>query len=158
MSFPTQDTIFGTIIYKDKKYDILNNPLEKTLYQKITQYKKDNDCVISTAPWNNNKFQWIIEDDELYLVSIKFKLCQNKNNLISEIFNIKKLFASWLNDDVKLLISKKEIEHINNGKVKVQRDILILKFSNGILIDTINEIEEYKTLNLEYYIGDDNEN
>ncbi len=152
MSFPIQDTIFGTIIYKDKKYDLLANPLDKILYQKITQYKKDNDCSISTAPWNNNRFQWIIEDDKLYLVSIKFKLCQNKNNLISEIFDTKKLFASWLTDDIKLLISKKEIEHMNNDKVKMQRDILILKFSNGILIDIINTTEEYKTLNLEYYI------
>ena len=154
MSFPTQDTIFGIIIYKDKQYDLLTNPLDETLYQKITKYKKDNDCSISTAPWNNNKFQWIVEDNKLYLVSIKFKLCQNENNLISEIFDTKKLFASWHNNDVKLLISKKEMEHIKNGKVKIQRDILILKFSNGILIDTINEIEEYKTLNLKYYINE----
>ena len=152
MSFPTQETIFGTIIYKDKQYDLLTNPLDKILYQKITQYKKDNDCGISTAPWNNNKFQWIVEDDKLYLVSIKFKLCQNENNLISEIFDTKKLFASYFNDDIKLLVSKKELEQIKNSKVKMQRDILILKFSNGILIDTIDEIEEYKTLNLKCYI------
>jgi len=152
MSFPIQDTIFGTIIYKDKKYDLLANPLDKILYQKITQYKKDNDCGISTAPWNNNKFQWTIEDNKLYLVSIKFKLCQDKNNLISEIFDTKKLFASWFSDDVKLLISKKEIEHIKNSKVKMQRNILILKFANGVLTDTTNSTEEYQALNLEYYI------
>jgi len=85
MSFPTKDTIFGTIIYKDKQYDLLTNPIYKLLYQKITKYKK-------------------------------------------------------------------EIEHMNNGKVKMQRDILRLKFSNGVLIDIIKKTEEYKTLNLEYYI------
>lgn len=34
MSFPTKDTVFGTIFYEDNKYDLLTNPLSEKEYKK----------------------------------------------------------------------------------------------------------------------------
>jgi len=155
MSFPTKDTIYGTIIYDNKKYELLNNPLNESLYHKIIQYKDDNNCGISTAPWSVNNFEWLIEDNKIYLISVKLKLCEKKGNIIFDIFNTNKLFASWLNDKIKLLISKKKIETMKNGKIKMQRDILILKFSEGIVTNARKKTEDYQTLNLKYYIDEE---
>jgi hypothetical protein len=45
MSFSTKDTTFGTIIYKNNKYDLLTNPLSKNEHQKINKYKKAS-CIL----------------------------------------------------------------------------------------------------------------
>jgi hypothetical protein len=152
MGFPTKDTVFGTIFYKDNKYDLLTNPLSEKKYQKLNKYKKENNCGMSTASWNVNNFEWIIDNNKLYLIDIKLKLCKNQDNLINEIFKTSKLFANWLNDDIKLLISKKEIEPSKSSKVKMQRDIFVLNFNNGLLIDSNKITEQYQSFNLKYYI------
>lgn len=152
ISFPTEDTVFGKIQYKNKKYDLLNQPIGKAQSDKINQYKKDNDCGISSAPWSVNKFDWIIKDDKLYLSSIKCKLCKNKENLINNIFNTNELFASWVNKDIKLLVSKKELGNNKQGRMMIEREVLILEFENGSLKKSRLETEQYCLLNLKKYL------
>jgi hypothetical protein len=155
MSFPTKDTIFGTIIYKNNKYDLLTNPLSKNEYQKITKYKKENNCTIIMSPTGWNIFEWLIYDDKLYLTSVKFRQCKNKINAIDEIFHTKKLFASWIDDKIKLLISKKELGKDEQKKMIIEREILIIDFQNGILADLTKEIEQYVSQDLKYYIDEE---
>jgi hydroxymethylpyrimidine pyrophosphatase-like HAD family hydrolase len=156
MSFPTKDTTFGTIIYKNNKYDLLTNPLSKNEHQKINKYKKENNCVVIMSPTGGNVFEWLINDDKLYLISVKFK--QNMNyttNVIDEIFHTKKLLASWVNNEIKMITSKKELGTDAQKKMIIEREILIMDFKNGILVNLAKEIEQYSSSSLKYYIDED---
>lgn len=62
MSIPTSETIFGTIEFQNNTYELLSQPLSNEQFEKIKQYKKDNNCAISSAPWSVNKYKWIVED------------------------------------------------------------------------------------------------
>ena len=152
MSIPTKDTVFGKIQYKNKKYDLLNQPIGKVQSDKLNQYKKDNNCGISSVPWSVNKFEWIIKDDNLYLSSIKCKLCKNKENLINDIFNTSELFASWVNKEITTLVSKKELGNNKQGRMMIEREVLILEFENGSLKKSRLEIEQYRSSNLKNYL------
>jgi len=152
VSIPTKDTVFGKIQYKNKKYDLLNQPIGKVQSDKLNQYKKDNNCGISSVPWSVNKFEWIIKDDNLYLSSIKCKLCKNKENLINDIFNTSELFASWVNKEITTLVSKKELGNNKQGRMMIEREVLILEFENGSLKKSRLEIEQYRSSNLKNYL------
>ena len=147
MSFPTKDVVFGTVIHRDKKYDSVSSLTDtnKEYHKKLQQYKKENQCGISTAPWSSNKTTWIVEDKKLYLVDMRINsiFCKIENNIIQDIFQTDKLFASWLNKDIKLLISKKKIERTEDSKDNVQRDVLVLSFKNGMIVDTKQITEQY---------------
>lgn len=168
MSIPISTTVFGQITIDDITFDLLSQPLSDEQFEKIKQYKKDNKCGRSSAPWSVNKYKWIIEDEKLYLVDIYFKLCEdmkvykvgetipkevNKNYII-DVFGTNKLFASWLNKELKVLIH--EIPEYNNPNKKREkkRKVLMLKFKDGVIISK-NEIEEIYTSNrLQDYIED----
>jgi hypothetical protein len=153
MSFPTKDTTFGTIIYKNNKYDLLTNLLSKNEHQKINKYKKENNCAVVMSPTGGNIFEWLIDDDKLYLISVKFKQHINYTiNVIDDIFHTKKLFASWVNSEIKLITSKKELGTDTQKKMIIEREILIMDFQNGILVNLAKEIEQYSSSNLKYYI------
>ena len=147
MSFPTKDVVFGTVIYRDKKYDSVSSLTDtnKEYHKKLQQYKKENQCGISTAPWSSNKTTWVVEDKKLYLVDMRINsiFCKIEHNIIQDIFQTDKLFASWLNKDIKLLISKKKIERTEDSKDNVQRDVLVLSFKNGMIVDTKQITEQY---------------
>ena len=152
MSIPTKDTVFGKIQYKNKKYDLLNQPIGKVQSDKLNQYKKDNNCGISSAPWSVNKFEWIIKDDKLYLSSIKCKLCKNKENIIKNIFGTDELFASWVNKDIELLVSKKELGNNKQGRMMIEREVLVLNFENGLLKKSKRKTEQYRSSSLKNYL------
>jgi len=156
MSFPTKDTTFGTIIYKNNKYDLLTNPLSKNEHQKINKYKKENNCAIIMSPTGGNIFEWLIDDDKLYLISVKFKQHINYTiNVIDEIFYTKKLLASWVNSEIKMITSKKELGTDVQKKMRIEREILIIDFQDGILVNSTKEIEQYSSSSLKYYIDED---
>lgn len=152
MSIPTKDTVFGKIQYKNKEYDLLNQPIGKIQSDILNQYKKENNCGISSAPWSVNKFEWIIKDDKLYLSSIKCRLCENQENLISDIFDTNELFASWVNKEIKLLVSKKELGLNKQQKMMIEREVIVLNFENGILKHFQKETEQYPSSSLKYYL------
>lgn len=152
MSIPTKDTVFGKIQYENKQYDLLSQPIDKIQSDKLNQYKKENNCGISSASWSVNKFEWIIKDGKLYLLSIKCKLCKNQENLISDIFDTNELFAFWVNKDIKLLISKKELGNNNQGRMMIEREVLILSFENGLLNKLKRETEQYRSSSLKNYL------
>ncbi|MGE3301368.1 MAG: hypothetical protein AB7I39_13165 [Arcobacter sp.] len=152
MSIPISTTVFGQITIDDLTFDLLTQPLSDSQFEKIKQFKKDNNCGISSAPWSVNKYKWILEDDKLHLVDVRFKLCEDKSNNIQNIFDTDKLFASWLNKELKVLIH--EIPEYNNPNKKREkkRKVLMLKFKDGVIISK-NEIEEIYTSNrLQDYI------
>jgi len=156
MSFPTEDTTFGTIIYKNNKYDLLTNPLSKNEYQKINKYKKENNCAIIMSPTGGNIFEWLIDDDKLYLISVKFMQHINYTiNVIDEIFHTKKLFVSWRNSKIKLIISKKELGRDAQKKMLIEREILIMDFQNGMLVNSTKDTEQYISSSLKYYIDEE---
>jgi hypothetical protein len=66
----------------------------------------------------------------------------------------KKLFASWVNSKIKLIISKKELGRDEQKKMIIEREILIMDFQNGILVNLTKEIEQYSSLDLKYYIDE----
>lgn len=146
MSISTKETIFGTITCKNNQYDLLTQPLSEEQFKKIDTYKKANDCGISSAPWQTNKYHWNIEDNKLYLTEVYFDLCPDKSNLIQKIFKEEKVFAKWLNKSIKLLVSKKDIDE--NYR---EREVLILDFNNGMLVDTKKDNEKYKISRLSKY-------
>ena len=45
MSVPMADITFGDIIYKEQKYRILSNPLNKEIREKVAQYKKEKGVI-----------------------------------------------------------------------------------------------------------------
>lgn len=150
MSIPTKDTIFGQITYKNKQYDLLNQPLGEVQADKLYKYKKKNNCGMSSAPWIVNKFEWIIKDDKLYLSSIKCKMCKNKENLISDIFDTNELFASWVDKDIRLLVSKKELGMNEQKRMMIEIEFLILNFKNGLLKNLKKETEQYRSSSLKH--------
>lgn len=152
MSFPSNDTIWGQIDYNNKKYDLLDRPLSNEIWDKINLYKKENMCGVSSASWSSNKFEWIIEDNNLYISSLKCRLCKNKDNLIPAIFKVDKLQALWVNEDMRLVLSKNELGLNNKGKMIIERELLVLAFKKGILISSSKEIEKYTSKSLKYYL------
>ena len=147
MSIPTSETTFGTIEFQNNSYELLSQALSDEQFEKIKQYKKENNYGISSAPWSVNKYKWIIEDDKLYLVDICFKLCDNKSNHIQNIFDTDKLFASWVNREIKLLVSKEDID-----SKKAKREVLVLDVQGGIVKNYKNVVEEYNIPRLRQYM------
>lgn len=78
---------------------------------------------------------------------------QVRKNMIQELFNTDKLFAEWQNKDIKLLI-KQEIHHceIAGRKDHIIRNSRVLKFKDGVLIATNDEVEEFAQGGLKNYI------
>ena len=62
-----------------------------------------------------------------------------------------KLFAKWQNKDLKLLLNKK-IEPIPSNRERVIMDIKVLKFKDGVLIETKNKKEEFTQRTLKDYV------
>lgn len=151
MSFSTKDTIWGQIEYNNRKYDLLDRPLSNEIWDKINLYKKENNCGTSSASWSSNKFEWIIEDNKLFISSLKFRFCKNKNNLIPMIFKVEKLYASWVNENIRLVLSKKELDFNQCNEIQIEREILLLSFKNGILLTSSKEIERYISKSLKDY-------
>jgi len=53
MNFPTKDTTFGEVIYKDKRYKLLSSGLLKIdNLKRILEYKKRKCNLFSSAPWS----------------------------------------------------------------------------------------------------------
>lgn len=148
MSIPTQETVFGTIEFQNNTYDLLSQPLSDEQFEKINQYKKDNNFGISSAPWSVNKYEWVVEDNKLYLIDVRFKLCEDKSNHIQNIFDTDKLFASWVNRELKLLVSKEDIDD-----KRAKREVLILDVQQGILKSNKFTIEEYRVSKMNKYLN-----
>ena len=107
------------------------------------------------SPTGGNIFEWLIDNDKLYLISVKFKQHINYTvNVIDEIFHTKKLFASWVNSKIKLIISKKELGRDEQKKMIIEREILIMDLQDGILVNLTKKIEQYSSLDLKYYIDE----
>jgi len=159
MSFPSNETIYGQVTYNGVKYDLLNNPLGNNEWEKIQKYKKTHNAIISTAPWNVNSYQWKIIDDKLYLVGVTLKFYKNdkitfdivEKECMVDIFKNESIFINYFNGTLKLLVSKKEIQiEKNNWRCICERDILLLRFDNGIISNIKKYTEQYKSNSLKY--------
>ena len=88
-----------------------------------------------------------LEEITTGLEKTRFRVqCMGKKNMIQELFNTDKLFAQWQNEDIKLLLNQ-EAHNIENDKSseKVTMNLRVLKFKDGVLTATNDEIEEFTT-------------
>ena len=148
MSIPTQETVFGTIEFQNKTYYLLSQPLNDKCFEKINKYKKENNCGLSSAPWSVNKYKWVVEDNKLYLIDVRFKLCDDKSNHIQNIFDTDKLFSSWVNYEIKLLVSKEDIDDKS-----AKREVIVLNVQQGMLKGNKSTIEEYRVSKMNKYLN-----
>jgi hypothetical protein len=161
MSMPTRDTIWDKIEIDGQIYDTLNRPLDSKTMQKIKEYKKENGGLFSSAPWITDSYKWSIVDKKLYLNDLTYldkndidpnnKNRTDNTNIIQKIFQTDKLFAKWQNKDLKLLLNKK-IEPTLSNRERVIMDIRVLKFKDGVLIETKNKKEEFTQKTLKDYV------
>lgn len=173
MSLPNKGTTFGKLKFNNHIYEIFSRPLSDDIADKIKKYKKLHKVGMTTNPWHTNKYEWEIINNKIYLTFIYlfdgFKNFHNAKlkNYIFDIFGTDKIFADWLNKDIKLLISKKDILEPDNtmteeekyaiatkGRAFVQREVKVLSFSNGELINESDcFIEKYiEKMRLKDYI------
>jgi len=132
MSVPMPDTTFGDIIYKEKRYRILSNPLNKEIRKKVAQYKREKGIIFSSEPWSSEKYSWEIRENRLYLKKISIFQSQN---LIPTFFNKEEIFAKWYSGSLKVLVEKKQKDIPNQKRSKLLiMKIKVLSFKNGILI------------------------
>ena len=125
MSVPTSTTIFGQLIIKDKIYNLLSQPLGDEQKKIINDFKKEHNCGISSAPWNVNKYKWILENNKLYLIEVFFILCKDKSNLIQKVFNTTKPEAQWLNGEIKVWMGDLE-DYSNSDKPREKKRKLMI--------------------------------
>lgn len=141
MSICTNRTVFGQIIIDGKNYDLLSQPLVHQHHIIIQKFKKDHNCGLSTAPWQHNRYYWILEEDKLYLTEVHFVFCKDNSNLIEKIFGVSKLEASWANKELKILINEGPEYEISDNRNMMKRKVMILGFKNGI-VSSKKEFEE----------------
>lgn len=67
------------------------------------------------------------------------------------IFKVEKLYASWVNENIRLVLSKKELDFNQCNEIQIEREILLLSFKNGILLTSSKEIERYISKSLKDY-------
>lgn len=152
MSFLTSTTVFGQIIINNKSYDLLSQPLSDEEFKKIKQFKKENNCAISSAPWKVNKYKWILENNKLYLIEVFFILCKDKSNLIQKVFDTTKLEAQWLNEEIKIWMQDLE-DYSNQDKPREKkRKLMTLDFKDGVLVSFQERDEIYTTNKLLDYL------
>lgn len=132
------------IIIKEfsKDFDLANNVLEGTAYRDISE----KEIEILTKDYNEKKELYNAEkiklesiyQDKKTLENFSFKYCKNKFNDIYEISNSKKnILKKYLNSNIK---DNEYFDMILIGK--------IYKVSNGVLFDTINQLDFYNEFNL----------
>ena len=165
MSMPTTGTTFGKLKLDNIDYNIFNLPISEDIIVKIQDYKKEHKLGYTSAPWIANKYEWFIEDNKLYLKYMHF-FNDPQDNAMDSIFGISPLFAEWVDEEIKILISKKDILEADNtiteneinavnkqGRILVDREVKILSFSKGILKSVSPTLtERYTQRQLKYYI------
>ncbi len=60
------------------------------------------------------------------------------------LFNQNMIYLYYLDKNIKLLISEKILSKEKNHRVKIKREVLILKFQKGVLVSEIYKSEVYK--------------
>lgn len=180
MSLPRRGTTFGEIEINGETYKIFNCPLSDEIVEKLYKYKTNGAGINTSAPWFTDAYKWSIVNNKLYLNEmnilsfdrelyeksmaeggefyvakskiLKIDSC-SKKNIIQELFNTDKLFAEWQNKDIKLLL-KEEILHceIKGRKDYIKMNSRVLKFKDGVLVSTHDEIEEFAKISFKNYI------
>lgn len=132
------------IIIKEfsKDFDLANNALEGTSYRDVSDKEIEilkKDLKEKKELYNAEKIKLeSIYQDKKTLENFSFKYCQNKFNDIYEISNTKKnILKKYLNSNIE---DNEYFDMILIGK--------IYKVSNGVLFDTINQLDFYNEFNL----------
>ena len=93
MSIPRRDSTWGELLYRGKKYGVLNGfKINQDMLKKYNQYRGDKRCLYSSAPWYTTNVSWVIEDNKLYLT----QLCGK--GLLQELFGSEKILADWVSE------------------------------------------------------------
>ncbi|AZV46111.1 hypothetical protein C3L23_02135 [Nautilia sp. PV-1] len=132
MSFPDNETTRASIKYQNKIYRMFNNPVNDEIMKKYNQVKKGS-C---SAPWIARDFVWTVKNNKLYLCKI-YLILENRDITKDIIQN--ELFADWVNEDLKLFISKEPYIFPQR-----KRKVLILEVKNGIVENSYEKTEIYE--------------
>lgn len=128
----------------DKYCDSCNidSLIQDKLYRKDSllypgKYLKEHEDLISSMCWRGYFAEWILIDDKLYLN--KIIACHDSNLTLSviEIFegNNDKIYADWYSDEI--ILPKGEcLEYVHLGYYSIYEEEVVLKFSNGLLVDS----------------------
>ena len=113
---------FGKIKINGQDFDLLSQPLSNEKKHLIYIYKKINNLMKITEPRGNEFYEWVLENNKLYLTGIYFNKSKNVN-FIKKIFNEEKIQANWL-----------------NGKIKIYKDkIFALEFKQGHCVSKLTK-------------------
>lgn len=118
---------FGKIKINGQEFDLLNQPLSNEKKHLIYIYKKINNHMKITSPRGSEFYEWILEDDKLYLTGVYFDKSKNAN-LIGKIFHEEKIEATWLNSSIKILMNT------TKSDVNKKKNIFILEFKHGLCV------------------------
>jgi hypothetical protein len=165
MGVPQKDTVWGNIKIDNNTYDILNRPISEKIRFKINNYKKLNNGLLSSTPWQNDKYMWSIDDNKLYLTTIDIKYLDNddntlktipnikRKNIIRELFNNEEVYASWYSGNIRIIL-KKDIKKIDAqmAKVEVTMTLKVLKIKKGKVISSNEEIQKFIKIDIWSYI------
>lgn len=146
------------------KWSILDNKLyldeinimsfDQELFEKLmTEAGEEFDTPIEDED-EDDRADRTLEEITAELEKPDFRVqCMGKKNIIQELFNTDKLFAQWQNKDIKLLLSQ-ETNTIEDNKLreKVTMNLRVLKFKDGVLTATNDEIEEFTHRTLKNYV------
>ncbi len=148
MSTPRKSTTWGKLNFDGKTYRVLGGfHLGKELWEKYKVYQGEDKCLITTAPWSSIHVEWIIENNQIYLV----RFCGKK--LLKKLTGSEKLLADWV-DKMELSVKRKKVctNYERRNSHIIEEEKIYVTFDHGKLIDMHKETQLYKDVELRNYI------
>ena len=148
MSTPRKSTTWGKLSFDGKTYRVLGGfHLGEELWEKYKVYQGEDKCLVTTAPWSAIRVEWIIENNQIYLV----RFCGEK--LLKKLTGSEKLLAVWV-DKMELSAKRKKVckNYERKNSYIIEEEKMYLTFDHGKLIDVHKETELYKDVELRNYI------
>ena len=136
MSMPSFDTVWGSVLYESKNYNVLNTIVTNEIKEKISKFRQTNAKGFISAPWKVSSYIYEIEDGKLYFMNY--------------IFNGKKMYEKDLktflqiDGSLRLEIKKEKVKYEGKGMTKLTyKDIV---FKNGVIKDIQEDTRVFQSL------------
>jgi len=136
MSMPSFDTVWGSVLYESKNYNVLNTIVTNEIKEKISKFRQTNAKGFISAPWKVSSYIYEIEDGKLYFMNY--------------IFNGKKMYEKDLktflqiDGSLRLEIKKEKVKYEGKGMTKLTyKDIV---FKNRVIKDIQEDTRVFQSL------------
>jgi len=151
MSIPVFDTVYGTVLYKDKGYNLLkdagcnlmNCGVTDEIQERIKKFKQQKFQGFISAPWKICSYSYAIEHNQLYFLNYRFK----EESLFKED---KKIFLP-IDCLLRFEVNKEKVSI--DGENMINLAYLDITFKNGIIKNIEENSRVFKSL--AQYIEDD---